>query len=61
MTGDTIFLMSATSPPADTMTVPGLMIFSPLGYFWVMESESLPVGTLICSAQQKSERALTAV
>ena len=43
------------------MTVPGLMIFSPLGYFWVIDKESFPVGTLICNEQQKSERAFTAV
>ena len=43
------------------MTVPGLMTLSPFGYFWVMDNESLPVGTLICRAQQKSESALTAV
>jgi len=37
------------------------MIFSPLGYFWVIDRESLPVGTLICNAQQKSDNAFTAV
>ena len=37
------------------------MIFSPFGYFWVIDKESLPVGTLICNAQQKSDRAFTAV
>ena len=61
MTGETTFLMSETSPPAETMTVPGLMIFSPFGYFCVIERESFPVGTLICSAQQKSDNAFTAV
>ena len=61
MTGDTIFLMSLTSPPALTMTVPGEITFCPSGYFCVMESESLPVGTLMWSEQQKSLRAFTAV
>ena len=43
------------------MTVPGEIIFSPLGYCWLNDSESLPVGTLMCSSQQKSERAFTAL
>ena len=60
MTGETTLRTSLTSPPALTMTVPGEMIFSPLGYCWVSESESLPVGTLMCRAQQKSLRAFTA-
>ena len=60
MTGETILRMSFTSPPAETITVPGLIILLPSGYFWVIESESLPVGTLISSAQQKSLNALTA-
>ena len=61
MTGDTTFLISDTSPPEDTITVPGAMIFFPSWYFCVMESESFPVGTFICSSQQKSDRALTAL
>ena len=35
------------------------MIFSPLGYCWVKESESLPVGTFTWMAQQKSDNAFT--
>ena len=59
MTGETTLRMWLTSPPADTMTVPGDMIFSPLGYCWLSESESLPVGTLIFRSQQKSLKACT--
>ena len=58
--GDTTFLMSLTSPPLLTMTVPGEMIFSPLGYCWLSERESLPVGTLMRSFRQKLARASTA-
>ena len=58
-TGLTTLRMSLTSPPALTITVPGDMIFSPLGYCWVRLSESLPVGTLMCRSQQKSLSALT--
>ena len=58
--GETTLRMSLTSPPLVTMTVPGEMIFSPLGYCWLRDRESLPVGTLTPMAQQKSERALTA-
>ena len=43
------------------MTVPGAITLLPSGYFCVIESESLPVGTLICRAQQKSLSAFTAV
>src|SRR5574344_1374174 len=43
------------------MTVPGLIILSPLGYCWLSESESLPVGTLMFRAQQKSLSASTAL
>ena len=60
-TGETTFFMSDTSPPAETITVPGEITFSPLGYFCVIDRESFPVGTLICSAQQKSLNAFTAV
>ncbi|CUQ40789.1 Uncharacterised protein [Segatella copri] len=35
------------------------MIFSPLGYCWVKERESLPVGTFTWMAQQKSDNAFT--
>ena len=44
-----------------TSTVPGEITFSPFGYFCVIDKESFPVGTLICSAQQKSLNAFTAV
>ena len=60
MTGDTTLRISLTSPPEVTMTVPGAMILSPLGYCWLMERESLPVGTFTFNWQQKSLRASTA-
>src|SRR5574344_2590868 len=41
------------------MPVPGDTIFSPLGYCWLRESESLPVGTFTFRAQQKSDSAFT--
>ena len=41
------------------MTVPGEMIFSPLGYCCESESESFPVGTFTFKAQQKSLNAST--
>ena len=53
--------MSLTWPPALTITVPGEIIFSPLGYCWLNDSESLPVGTLMPSAQQKLLSASTAL
>ena len=60
MTGETTFLMSLTWPPLETMTVPGAITLVPSGYFCVMLNESLPVGTLICKAQQKLLNASTA-
>ena len=47
MLGVTIFLMSLTSPDAVMITVPGDITCLPSGYFWVIESESLPVGMLM--------------
>ena len=49
MTGETVRRTSSTRPPALTMTVPGEMIFSPLGYCCERESESFPVGTLMAA------------
>ena len=56
-----VFAMLDTSPTAVTITVPGAITFSPLGYFCVIDKESLPVGTLMPNAIQKSLRALTAL
>ena len=58
-TGETTLRISLTSPPELTITVPGLIILLPSGYFWVIDSESFPVGTLTCNSQQKSDRAFT--
>ena len=58
-TGEIMLRTSLTCPPADTITVPGDMIFSPLGYCCASESESFPVGTFIFNAQQKSLSAST--
>ena len=58
-TGPTTRRTSLTSPPALTMTVPGDTTFVPSGYFCVMESESLPVGTFTFRAIQKSDKAFT--
>ena len=52
-TGETTFFTSLTPAPADIITVPGENTFlSP--YFWVIESESLPVGIFIPNSQAKS-------
>ena len=58
-TGDTIFLTSLTSAPAEMITVPGDKTFSS-PYFCVIDNESLPVGILIPRLQAKSEAASTA-
>ena len=60
ITGLTVLRTSFTSAPEVTMTVPGAIIFEPLGYCWLNESESFPVGTLRWSEQQKSDNACTA-
>ena len=60
-TGETTWRTSLISPPLVTMTVPGEIILSPLGYCWVRERESFPVGTFTPIAQQKSDNALTAL
>ena len=59
-TGETTFLTSLTPAPAEMITVPGENTFlSP--YFWVIESESLPVGMLMPSSHAKSLHASTAL
>ena len=59
-TGETTFFTSLTPAPAEIITVPGENTFlSP--YFWVIESESLPVGMLMPSSQAKSLQASTAL
>ena len=60
ITGETTLRMSSTSPPLVTITVPGEIIFSPLGYCCDKDNESLPVGTFTPIAQQKSLKASTA-
>ena len=59
-TGETIFLISLTSAPAEIITVPGAITLSS-PYFCVMDKESLPVGILMPKLQAKSEAACTAV
>src|SRR5690606_28915562 len=52
--------MSVQLPPAEIITVPGAITFSPFGYFCFMESESFPVGILIPNSMAKSEQPCTA-
>ena len=59
-TGSTTLEMALQLAAAEIITVPGA-ITSPSGYFCFIESESLPVGTLIPKSIANSETALTAL
>src|SRR5690554_7886427 len=59
-TGSTTLRTSDTSPTELMMTVPGDITCSPFLYFWVIDRESLPVGTLIPRSTTKSLKVSTA-